>query len=174
MASLKSWHQTQACVSRVLWNHRPASQGSGCAVPNHQRPPCPTPARSTRAPAHSPVPLLLGLMSLGQRLQSYLSKQEPWAGLGWTVLGEGQSWEVRFLCCSPNHPGGLPALTAHSFWGSELPSLLEGAWLFSIGPITMTPARDGPGPVGRWPPAALPEEEQGADLGLLPRDGHWD
>lgn len=33
--------------------------------------------------------------------------------------------------------------------------------------------------MGRWPqaPTAFPEgrkEEQGAALGLLPRDGHWD
>lgn len=144
--------------------------------PYPQPTPCHLPHQNARAPS-PPIPFcppcfVAGLLGGVAEHHSYLHKHEPLAGAG---LGEGQSWEVGgHLCCSPGHPGCLPAPPARPFWGPELAGLREAAWLFSIGPITMALTREGLVQVGHWPPAALPKEEQGAALGLLPRDGHRD
>lgn len=124
LASVKSWHQTQACVSRIPWN------GLSCLS---EQPwfltPCPTPTRAARAPPpHRPISFSAHLVVGGRfpcvgqpgTILRCINKSLC-LGLGW---GKGGLGLRGHLDCSPGHPGGHLTPPAGP--------LREAAWLFSI------------------------------------------
>lgn len=124
LASLKSWHQTQACVSRIPWNGLSASQSSrGCLPPAPPPPEQPGPLLPT-APISFSAHLVVGgrFPCVGQpgTILRCINKS-PCLGLGW---GKGGLGLRSHFNCSPGHPGDHPTPPAG-------PSR-EAAWPFSI------------------------------------------